>query len=203
MTKNIIIMENDTSKGIVIDNDDVSEVPALPVATEGTTIDWEAEAKKYQGIATRRGTKLSKVKTTLETKPVVEAKADQGNKGVELDYGQKAFLIANGVKDADDMKFVQGVMKDSGRSLEDVLASAYTQGELKTRGEERATKAAMPNASDNRQGSPTRDTVDYWLAKGELPPADQVELRRKVVNAKIAKANSKSHFTKQSVVGSA
>lgn len=185
---------------IDITDEDFSEVNLPADPAEGESIDWEAEAKKFQGIATRRGTKLAKLKTVAPVKKPEEQKPAESKKG-ELDYGQKAFLIANGFKDAEDHALVEGIMKQTGSNLESVLGSAFVQSELKRLGEERVTKAAAPSAKDGRQGSPARDTVDYWLAKGELPPADQRELRQQVVNAKIAKAKGGNVFSATPVVG--
>jgi hypothetical protein len=194
-------MSNDQNKEeIVIDAEDVAEVPALPQPKEGETVDWKAEAEKYQGMATRRGTKLSKLKGA-KPEPVVPA--DQAPKKGELDYGQKAFLVANGVKEAEDMALVQKTMTDTGRSLEDVLATPYVQAELKRLGEERATKAAAPGPQD-RGNAPAKNTVDYWMAKGGLPPADGTpatkKLREDIVNARAAKEKSGNVFAAQSVV---
>lgn len=186
------------AEAVVIDAEDISEVPALPTAEEGKTIDWKAEAEKYQGMATRRGTKLAKFN---KTKPSTEeAPANKTKKG-EFDYGQKAFLISNGVKEVDDIAFVQKMVNDTGKSIEEVLSNPFTQSELKRIGEERATKAATPSAEQGRNGAPARDTVEFWLNKGELPPADQTELRQKVVNAKIAKGKTGSNFSSTPVVG--
>ena len=196
-------MDEINDDAIVIEDEDFSEVQLPGEPADGETIDWEAEAKKFQGIATRRGTKLAKLKAAPPVKKPEEQKPapSQDSKKGELDYGQKAFLIANGFKDAEDHAYVEGIMKQTGSNLETVLGSAFVQAELKRLGEERATKAATPSAKDGRQGSPARDTVEYWLAKGELPPADQRELRQKVVNAKIAKAKNGNVFSATPVVG--
>ena len=189
---------------IQIDDEDVSEVQLPDAPAEGADpIDWEAEAKRLHGLAKRRGTKLSKFKAQPkpEKKPV-EVSPQDPKKG-ELDYGQKAYLNSLGFKDAEDHSYVQGIMKDTGKNLEDILSTPFVKAELTRLGEERATKAAAPAADGSRQGAPARDTVEYWLAKGELPPADQVELRRKVVDAKIAKEKNSSMFSSQPVVGQA
>lgn len=193
-------MDNDNTQ-IVIDDEDVSDVPALPVAKEGETIDWEAQAKTYQGMATRRGTKLSKLKTAVKP-PDNEVVEPPAPKTGDLGYAEKAYLNSLGFIEADDHAYVQSAMKDTGKSLEDVMKSPFITGELKQRGEERKTKAAAPTG-DDRSNPPARDTVEYWIQKGELPPADQVELRRKVVNAKMNKQKGGNHFAQNSVVGSA
>lgn len=125
--------------------------------------------------------------------------SDDKNKSGDLDYGQKAFLVANGVKDAEEVALVQTVMKDTGKTLEQVLESKYFQAELKEMRDAKATADATPNGT-KRSGQSARDTVEYWLAKGELPPADQVKLRRDVVNARMKAESSGNPFTSNPVV---
>lgn len=117
----------------------------------------------------------------------------KSSKSNELDYGQKAFLTANGVKGTDEFKLVQEVMANTGKSLEDVLESKYFLAELNEIRELKASQNATPQGS-KRSAQSSRDTVDYWLAKGELPPANEQELRRKVVNARIDKESKKGVF---------
>lgn len=165
--------------------------------------DWKAEALAAKGIAKRRTTALRKAKENFgKTTKAPENKPNQAPEKGTIGYGEKAYLNSLGFTDAEDHKFVESAMKESGRSLEEVLASPFMKGELSRMKEERTTKAAAPSA-DNRQGLPTRDSVDYWLKKGELPPPDQAELRQKVVNAKIAKSKGGNNFSQTPVVGNA
>ncbi|MFA6897241.1 MAG: hypothetical protein WCQ96_03075 [Patescibacteria group bacterium] len=154
---------------------------------DSDTTDWKAEALRLKGINKRYETKLAKTK---ETKTEVKPKSNESG---EMDYGQKAFLAANGVKGSDEITLVKDFMQNTGKSLDDVLDSKYFQSELKELRDEKATKAAMPTGK-NRSGQVTSDSVEYWLAKGELPPVDQRELRIKVVNARIAKEKNKGMF---------
>lgn len=140
--------------------------------------DWKAEALKYKAILDRN-----------KNKKPTEQKVNKSN---DLDYGQKAFLVANGVKESDEMKLVKGVMQDTGKSLEDVLSSKYFQAELKEMRDLKASSNAIPNGK--RSGTASQDSVDYWIAKGELPPASDRELRQKVVNARIKKNDNKGVF---------
>lgn len=159
--------------------------------------DWKALALKNQGIAKRFKTKLEKakelVKANVEKPKIPEKKEKEG-----FDYAEKAFLKANNIQ-KDEYDFVQEVIKSTGKSLDDVLESKYFQNELQERREESETKKAIPEGTKRSSGAPM-DSVDYWLAKGELPPKEQSELRRKVVNAKIKKANQESKFSPNSVV---
>jgi hypothetical protein len=107
-----------------------------------------------------------------------------------LDYGQKAFLIANGIKGEAEMKFVQDAMKDSGKTLEQILDSKYFQSELEEMREITKTTEATP--SGKRSGNVPTDNVEYWMTK----PMEEVpkEMRIKVVNAKLKQSESKGVF---------
>lgn len=184
-------------KEIEIDDEDVSAVdlPAAPKDGE-TPIDWEERAKHFQGIATRRGTKLSKLKAAPKTKAGEETPAaPQANKAGELGYAEKAYLASNfEVKHPDDVKFVQSAMKETGRSLDEVMASPFVLGGLKEQQEARTTKEGTPSATGDRSGTHAVTTVDYWINKGELPPKDQPDLRRQVVAEKIKRQRSGAPF---------
>ncbi len=126
-------------------------------------------------------------------------KTKKADKNGELDYGQKAYLVANGIKGSDEVALVQKVMAETGRDLDSVLEMKHFQTELKDFREAKALKDAIPNAQ-NRSGQSTRDQVGYWIAKGELPPADQVQLRRDVLNKRIEQAKSGNQFSSNPIV---
>jgi hypothetical protein len=179
------------------ENDEQFE-PIPELNEQDDRIDWKAEALKAQGIAKRNKTKFDKATGTIgELKAQLAKNPLKPGEKQGFDYAEKAYLLANGLK-SDEFAVIEEAMKSTGKSIDDVLGSKWFQNDLKERREVAASKAALPDGS-GRSGQTTRDTVDYWLAKGELPPADQVELRRKVVNAKI-KAAQKSHFTDHPVV---
>lgn len=199
-------MENENNdngaEDIVIEDQDIADLPDLSDEDKNNPdFDWKAHAEKMAGIAKRRTTALKKAKGGLDSKKTNNKQEPKPEKGA-LDYGQKAFLMAQGVKTDEEFAWLTSAMKDSGKALEDVLKSPFAIGELTRIREEVATKAALPGREDS-QGEPARDKVEYWLNKGELPPLDQPELRQKVVNAKIAKEKQKSQFTSTPVVGQA
>lgn len=142
---------------------------------------------------------LKRVNKELGLEPKEEPKKETSAQKGELDYGQKAFLVANGIKGKEELALVQEVMEESGKSLEDVLESKYFQSELKELRDDKATAKATPTGTQRSKTS-ARDSVDYWLAKGELPPTDNQELRRKVVNARIAQEKSANRFSDNAVV---
>lgn len=113
-------------------------------------------------------------------------KQQKGNgKTFELGYDHKAYLVANGIKGAEEFSVVQEVMQNTGKSLDEVIEMRYVQAELKALREEKATADATPRGDKVRGGKSAQNSVEYWIAKGELPPADQTDLRRKVVAEKV------------------
>lgn len=179
----------------------VDDLPGAPEAGKKDATDWKAVAEKNHGIATRLKTKLDKQKAAKEAAGDPGKKdnggkdpADPSAKKGELDRMDKAILRMEKITDSKEIELVQSVMKDTGKDLESVLGMKYFQAELKEMRELAKTEEATPQGS-KRSGTSTRDTVDYWLAKGDLPPLDQPELRRKVVNAKIAKQKAGSQFS--------
>lgn len=194
-------MEPNDKEEVVFDAEDTSEL-TLPVAKDGEDINWEEEAKKFQGMATRRGTKLLKIKNA----PKPEGKKEEVvvvPKAGELDYGQKAFLIASGVKGEKETSLIQEALKSGTfKDLDSVLASKFIQGQLKELRDEAKAEDATPGES-GRGGSPARNTKEYWLNKGEMPPntPENKKLREEIVNAKISKDKSGSVFSKTPVVG--
>jgi len=137
--------------------------------------------------------RLTRMKAQLEKKLGISTEEKKTSKKGSLDYSQKAYLIASGIKGADEFGLVQEVIKSTGKALEDVIESKYFKAELNELREINKTSDANPS-SGNRSGNSARNTVDYWIAKGELPPASEVELRRKVVNARMQKAKSGGQF---------
>lgn len=120
----------------------------------------------------------------------------------DLDYGQKAFLIAKGIEDADEVTAVQNAMSESGKSLEQVLNSSWFKAELKELRDTKITANATPGNS-KRSGQSAQNTPEYWMAKGELPPntPENRELRQKVVDLRIGKEKKTGMFTDNPVVG--
>lgn len=116
------------------------------------------------------------------------------------DLGTLAYLAQNGVEHAEDISYINEVMQTSGLSLVNVLSKSYVQAELKERQANRKSQDAIPSNS-RRSASNSRDKVDYWIAKGEMPPADQVQLRREYVNKRAQIESVQQKFSKVSVIG--
>lgn len=140
-------------------------------------VDWKAEALKFKAILDRNKNKKTDTKKTTTSN--------------DLDYGAKAFLAVQGIKGADEINLVKDFMSNTGKDLDSVVDSKHFKAELEEMRELKRTSDATPTGN-KRTGQSARDSVDYWIAKGELPT--DTELRRKVVNARMKKAESKSVF---------
>lgn len=155
--------------------------------------DWKAEAEKLAGINKRLKSKLDKYKETpSEPNKPSETKSDG------LDYGQKAFLISNGIK-KEEFEFVQSELQNSGKTLEELLDNNYFKQQLEDNREFAKTKEATPD-NTNRTGESPKTAVDYWVNKGELPPntPENQQLRREVVNKRIDLETNGSKFASNS-----
>lgn len=130
---------------------------------------------------------------------VVKPTKKSSKKSDEFGYDKKAFLFANGIKESTEIELVKDIVANTGKSLEEVLESKYFKAELTEMREAKASADALPKGT-KRTGQSAQDTVEYWIAKGELPPASDRELRRKVVNAKMEKKKSNNRFTNNPVV---
>lgn len=186
---------------------DEDGLPIVPDLQEGEKTSPEREEKiKQRGIKQRELTaKLKKENENLSKGLNADGtpKGDKGkkeDKAGSLDRLDLAVLRTEKITAPEELELVQTRMKESGKTVEQLLESKWFQAELKDLRELNATEEATPKNGTKRSGTSTRDTVDYWLAKDELPPRDQPELRRKVVNAKIAKQKSANQFSQNPVV---
>ena len=168
--------ENDTTNEEVVDTTDSNQDE--DDSNEDST-DWKAEALKYKAILDRNKSKKSDTKKT--------------NASNDLDYGAKAFLAVQGIKGADELKLVKDFMSNTGKDLDSVVESKHFKAELEEMRELKRTSDATPTGN-KRTGQSARDSVEYWIAKGELPPVSDADLRRQVVNARMKKESNKSAF---------
>lgn len=148
-------------------------------------------AKRAEGFELDKSTKKW-VKKEIKTKETPETKAEHS----EFDYGQKAFLSTCGIKGADELAKVKEFMSATGKSLDDAVENKYLLADLKELRDDKDAKKATPTGS-HRAGTGTgKDTVDYWINKGELPPADKPELRRQYINARYEREKGGNPFAK-------
>lgn len=154
----------------------------------------EVKLAKAKAIASRYAKQADRLERELGIeKPQAKEQAKSG----ELDYGQKAFLIANGIKGADEMELVTKIQSTTGKSIEEILESKYFKSDLKDLRDAREGDEAIPKGT-KRSTQSTRDSVDYWLNKphSEVPP----ELKRAVLNKQIEMKRHAGKFSDNPVV---
>jgi hypothetical protein len=176
-------MENQNEDEEVVEELEDEIVEENEEVQEDTT-DWKAKFEETEGRLRRAEKKLSKAKSS------VEKKASQPSESDGLDYGKKAFLNSNGIKGAKEFDFVENELAKSGEELEDLLENDYFKSKLEKFRAINRTSEAIPKSSNG--GGTTTNSVEYWMTKPiEEVPAD---MRRQVVNAKIAKDKTKGKF---------
>lgn len=160
------------------DNSDESYEEVEPDA-----IDWKAEAEKSKAEAL-------KYKAILDRNKHKTPEQKTSKKSDEMDYGQKAYLAANGIKGVKEFDFVKNEMKNSGMDIDSLLENGYFKSQLETFRAINQTVDAVPTGKRS-SGVPT-DSVEYWMSK----PIEEVpsEMRIKVVNAKMNKDKNKGMF---------
>ena len=172
------------NEGIDLQNDEVTttEQNEETQEREENAVDWEAKAKELEGRLKRAETKL---KRSSESKGDSKPSTSGG-----LDYGQKAFLHANGIKGAEEIKYVEKELAESGKSLEELLENKYFKSGLEDLRE--ISRSEDASLKGKRTGTTALDSVEYWMNK----PLEEVpkEMRTKVVNAQLAKEKSGGVF---------
>lgn len=180
--------ENENSLNNETSTEGIIELDALKQQVKDT----EEKNRQLFERAKKAETEAKELKEKLgSVKP-----AEKSNK---LDYAQKAFILASGYK-SDELSHFEEAIETTGKSLEDLIGSTWFQKEMAERREAKATADATPSGSPRGTQISARDTVEYWLAKGELPPLDQRKLREEYVNAKLRKVKDDNKFTDNPVV---
>lgn len=175
-------MENE-DLNLEIDIDEEETPEETPVEKKPESI----EAKKA-----RLERQLSQINKKLGNSVEKKAEATESQKE-GLDRIDRAILRAEKITEPDEVDLVKDIMKETGKDIDSVLESRYFKAELKALREEKQAQDALPSSKRSPNGS--TKTVDYWLAKGEMPPASEPMLRREYVNAKMAKAKAQNMFS--------
>lgn len=163
---------------------------------EGAEDKGDGQGKPTESLEDRRARLLRQLKQVdkkLGTKTEDKPSRTTSKKSDGFDYGEKAYLTSNGIKGSDEHEFALKLQKQTGLELDSLIEDTYFQTKLNEFRETRATANATPSGT-KRSNNSSVDTVEYWIAKGELPPVAETELRRKVVNARLKKDQTKGVF---------
>ena len=155
-----------------------------------TTQEETVESKPTESDEDRKS-RLTRQLKQVNKKLGVEDKPKPTSKSNDSDLGEKAFLRSNDIKEADEIALVNKLKKETGKAVDSLMETTYFQTELKALRENRATSDAIPS-NGKRSNNSAVDTVEYWIAKGELPK--DTELKRKVINHRMKKEESKGQF---------
>lgn len=181
-------MENEEDLNLEIDLDeDVENEEETPEAKPK-----ESDEAKLARL--ERQAKQLKKRLGVEEKPAKKEVLKDG-----LDRIDKMVLRSEGIKSEDEMALVEEFMRDTGKDVESVIESRSFKAELKALREDKATEDALPRGT-KRSSNSSKSNVEYWLAKGELPPASDVQLRREVVNAKMKQIENRSQFSDTPII---
>lgn len=130
------------------------------------------------------------------------SKTTKKTKSSGIDKGDKAILIASGIKRGSEMELVEEYVENTGKSIDDVLDSKYFQAELKDLRTEETVKEATPtDRKRTGEGSKTTDDYEYdkYIKSGKLP--ENKELAQKLVNRRVKVEADTNIFTDQNVAG--
>ena len=158
-------------------------------------LDVEEAPKKQEETAEAKLARLERQIKQQKKKMGVEEKLESKSKTGELGYAELAYLSAKKIDDDDEIELVQDYLKNTGKSLKDVLVSKHFQAELKEMRESKSSDEAVPKGT-RRSGNTSRNTVEYWLSRDENPPdtAENRQLRIDVVNARMKAQADASPF---------
>ena len=183
-------MENETEEVVEVPEEDIE----LEEVDESATEEVEKQEKPKETPLARKARlerQLKQVRKQLgesDDEPV--SKPSKANDSDKLDYGERAFLATYGIKGADEIALAKSWIKRTGDEIDALVDDDVFNARLEKLRANKLTKQAIPSSS-KRTTQASADSVDYWLQKpfSEVP----LDLRSKVVNARIAKESRHSN----------
>lgn len=186
-------------------NQNVDVDTTLTNESEATTEDTIAVPKAdYEKLNQTLGSLKRELKDLKKSKEEPKEVTKIESKSDELDYGQKAFLRSYDIKGADEINLVKNWQKRTGDELDAIVEDEIFQAKLKSLREVRASNEALPKS--NRRGTqPAPNDESYWTSKIEsgqatLADIEDIEMRRKVLNKRVAKEKSGNRFSSTPIV---
>lgn len=173
-------MTNENEEEVLVE-ETVEETPEETTQAEEVIEEKPQETLEAKKARLERQLEQTNKKLGVDTKQTFKP-SKQSN---DLDYGEKAYLTANGIKGSKEFDFVRNELKASGQNLDSLLENDYFQSKLEKFRAENKTSEATPTGK--RSGGVTTDSVDYWMGK----PIEEVprDMRLKVVEAKMKKSS--------------
>lgn len=137
--------------------------------------------------------KRSLKKATKETRsdtPTKNQTSDDSDLSQKVD---KMALRIAGITEKDEVDLFNRLKEETGKTADELLETKYFQAELQDLRDQRSNADAATNVSGDKTKASAKDSVDYWLAKGEPPTPDQLPDRKKraeIIRAFMKKGSS-------------
>lgn len=126
-----------------------------------------------------------------------DGKETQKNQTDDVDLSQKLeklVLKQAGIAKDSEIELARKLQAETGKDIEDLLDSKYFQTELEAlRTDEANAEASSGVKGDKTGGSSSKQSAEYWIAKGDYPTREQVpdpKVRRAVRDAMVSKQKS-------------
>ena len=151
--------------------------------------------KKAEGFELKEG---KWVKAPKEQKVEPEPSKEPSKLG-ELDKGDRALLVAYGIKGADEFALAKNFMNRTGDDIDTIVGDDIFQAKLKVLRDAKAVADATPKGN-KRPASAAQDSFDVaykkYVEEGILPEntSDNRELREKIVEKRIASETTDKKF---------
>ena len=145
-----------------------------------------------------RDTLIAELQDKLKNKSIEARKAKKEIKEPVVDSSlaerlTRMELKESGLQDAEEIDLIINESKELNIDPLVYMKKGFATGILESHRKQKEADIANPS-SKNRGSVNAKASADYWVSKGELPPQDQVELRREVVNKKMKASNRKQMF---------
>lgn len=150
---------------------------------------YKAQKSHWKKKAESKGDKPKE----KQTKPNESDKSDRA-----LETAQRALLNSAGFKASEQQDYIFEQAERLKADVSEIIGDDYHQSKLKAIKDKIDTKGSMPKGG-GKGGGGASDSVDYWIAKDELP--EDQELAEKVIEAKMKKQKSKNQFSDTMYVG--
>lgn len=161
----------------------------LPEVKEGETdtTDWKAEATKLREKAIAQRERTKALKDQLKALTPAEKKAEQGqSKTDDNQLLEKAFLRSAQITAADEVELALTIAKKWDMSIDKLVDDDDFKVKLDKMRTQKSNELATSNIKGSQGKGQTKDTPEYWIAKGTPPTSADVPDR--ATRAKIARA---------------
>lgn len=148
----------------------------------------ELELEEQLQISNEKAARYKSERDRIKSKPAKTETNDESSN----DLIEKAYLNSAGYKDIEEQEEILKVAKNLGLKADEAVNDPFVKARVEHLRKAKEVAEATPRNSKKK--SSTKNDVQYWIDKGELPPADQTQLRRDVVNAKQQRAKTNNKF---------